>query len=142
MSENELEKSYRKLDNSIKDIINRIYELESQRTADSVWGKIDYAFNEIDVLTTKIDKIMQKINTINFDDKYIEVFSDEDLKSYYAQSGFSLPQIKEFVEKYITKEPIDERTAYRYANGEMKDLRCRSKIGKFLREAALIATKV
>jgi hypothetical protein len=138
MQENPLEKKVEMLENRLKDFDNRILEMEGRRSPDNVYNQIDDVYNRIETMTTNIDKILQRINTFNLDDKYVEIFSNEDLKNFYEQSGLSLPEIKQFVEKFITKENIDESTAYRYVVGEIKELRCRSKIGKFLREAAII----
>lgn len=135
MQENRLEKKIDMLENKIKDLEGRIVDLESLRYPENVYQQIEDMYNRIDIMTTNIDTILQKLNTFNLDDKYIEIFSNDELLSFYEQSGLSLPEIKKFIEKFITKEVIDESTAYKYATGNIKDLRCRSKIGKFLREA-------
>jgi len=124
------------------DLDSRILTLENQRYAPNVHSKIQSLFETLEELVGKISVIKNKIEIINLDEKYVELFTEKDLKNYYQQCGLSLNEVKTFVDKYIHKgEPTSLSTVSRYVNGETTDLIIRSNIGKFLRQAAILKNK-
>ena len=69
-----------------------------------------------------------------FDDKFIEVFTNEEIRKFYRESGLSTQDVKLFIEKNITKgEKVSTQTVFRYENGEIENLKIRSVIGKYFR---------
>lgn len=123
------------------DFDSRIQVVENQRDPRGTETKIESLFDQIEKMADNVSKVMLKINQINLSDKFMEDFSNEDLKSLYIKSGLSSLQIKEFIEKYICKdEKITMTTVSAYINGDVKNIKSRSLLGKYLRDEAIKQT--
>jgi hypothetical protein len=129
------------LSNKLADFDSRIQVVENQRDPRGTENKIEHLFDQIEKITDNMAQVMQKINQINLSDKFLEEFSNEDLKSLYTKSGLSSMQIKEYIEKNITNnEKITLPALSGYINGDIKNIKSRSILGKYLRDAAIKQT--
>ena len=122
--------------NDIRDLESRVRDLEGIKNPLTVEDRISHLYDMIDNITTSMANLMQKLNAINTDDKYIEVFDDKDLKGFYEVSGLMIKDVRDYIGKNITRAEITNVMAYNYVNGEVKDLKARSILGKYLRQHA------
>ena len=120
----------------IKDLESRVLDLETIKNPLSFERRLDSLFGQVEDLTAKLVKITQKLKSFDMEKKYVEVFSDDELKSLYEASGLGISDVKEFIEKNITNMAIEQQTAWNYIYGKIKDVTNRSIIGKYLRHYA------
>jgi len=128
--------------NFIKDLESRVIELEMIKNPSNVVGQIQGLFDSMETLTKGITDIKTKILSYDLDERYLEIFTNEDLKTLYNNSGRGAIDVKIFIQKYIYNgEDVSLSTVSRYVNGEIEDLQIRSKLGKYFRNAALKNSK-
>ena len=131
------EKRLKRLDQFLIDTDNRLLGVEAMKDPQSIHFKIEDLYQQLAGMIEQTTLILSKLQSLSIDDKYIEVFKDKELKEFHLQSGVSLPELKAFIEKNITKKGISSSEAYKYGTGEVGDVIARSKVGKFLRESAV-----
>lgn len=124
------------LKNRLKDISSQIDEVRNYKDPFSTQGKIENLYNHINNIELSLHKIIQKLNAINLDERFIEIFTDEQLKELFIQSGLSNGDVKKYIDKEEGKD-LSAPQVSRYVNGEVTDLMMRSKLGRFFKEAAI-----
>jgi len=131
---------YQKVEGSYKNCMSQILDIRAYREPQNWDAKLRELEGRVHSIHTNILIIKNKLESIKFDEKFLELFSDDELQNLYSQSGFSLNDVKEFLEKYILiGQQISLPTASNYVTGTIKDLKNRNIIGKFLREGAIRA---
>jgi hypothetical protein len=123
------------LETFVKDLDSRIQDMELIKNPIGIQGKIDHIYSEIENLTNTISEILNKLNAFAKDDKYIEIFTDTEIKEMYLASSLTSNEIKKYIETHLlgNNEKISMSTVSRYTNGHIEDLLIRSKIGRYLR---------
>jgi hypothetical protein len=134
VKQKELTMNLQQLEIFVKDLDSRIQDMETIKNPIGMQGKIDHIYGEIEHLTNTLSEIIHKLNAFAKDEKYIELFSDSEIKEMYLSSDLTSTEIKKYIEKNILNdEKISMSTVSRYTNGHIEDLKIRSQIGKYLR---------
>ena len=116
------------------DMDSRMLELENIKNPLTVSGRIEHAMSQIEELTDKVSEVMRKMKAFDFDERFLELFTDEQIYKYYEQSGIRMNEMKDFISKNFFKgKEVSLPTASNYVNGQIKDLKIRSILGKHLR---------
>jgi hypothetical protein len=124
--------------NRFKDIQTQIDDIAQWKNPSSVQNRLEEMNNRIEDVTAIMTQISLKLQTLDFDKKFLEEFSDEDMKNLYLESGLKIDDVAEFLRQNKFQGVTDfNGTAYKYVNGQIKELDRRSIVGKFLRYHAL-----
>ena len=130
------------LEQTLRMLDSRMQEIENTRNPRSFEGKLNEATRQIDTLYDQLSKIATMLKSLQLEDRYVEAFRDSEIEEFYAHSGYTLHDVKKFVEKNITEgREMTLQGASLYTNGMIKDMKARSIIGKWLRNAAIQKTR-
>jgi hypothetical protein len=121
----------------IKDLQDQIDSVAQFRNPNTVEARLENINNQIEDLNRIMNTVSIKLQTLDFDKKFMEEFKDDEIKAFYQESGLKVQNIIEFLAKMKVSEYQSEDYAYRLVSGHVKDLTIRSIIGKFLRYHAL-----
>lgn len=122
------------LEQRVNDLINRINDLETMRNPDEVVGKVCFLEQQIDEIRTSVADLNNKVNSFLNEDKFIEVFSDEEFKQLYMDSGLVAKDVAKLIERKFGEE-IDTSAPNisKIINGQRNNLELRSYLGKIFR---------
>ena len=122
------------LEQKVNDLINRINDLETMRNPDEVVGKVCFLEQQIDEIRTSVADLNNKVNSFLNEDKFIEVFSDEEFKQLYMDSGLVAKDVAKLIERKFGEE-IDTSAPNisKIINGQRNNLELRSYLGKLFR---------
>ena len=121
--------------NMMIDLESRVSDLEGIKNPLTTEGRIETIFSQIDELTQKIVVLTKRMSDYIFDYSHVETFSDDKLRELYENGGITIGELKTFIEKNFTDgKSVSLETASNYANGEIKDLKIRSALGKYFRQ--------
>lgn len=129
-----MEQRINKLELSMQNIINRVSDLETMRNPDEVVGKVGLLEQQIDEVRTSISDLSIKLNAYLNENKFIELFSDEEFKQLYMDSGLVAKDVAKLIEKKFGQE-IDTSAPNisKIINGQRNNLELRSYLGKIFR---------
>lgn len=129
-----MEERVKKLELAMQNIINRVSDLETMRNPDEVVGKVCLLEQQIDEIRTLISDVNIKLNAYLNEDKFIEVFTDEEFKELYMNSGLVAKDVSKLIEKKYGEE-IDTSAPNisKIINGQRNNLELRSYLGKIFR---------
>ena len=122
------------LEQRLNDLANRVNDLETMRTPDEVVGKVCFLEQQIDEIRTSVADLNNKVNSFLNEDKFIEVFSDEEFKQLYMDSGLVAKDVAKLIERKFGEE-IDTSAPNisKIINGQRNNLELRSYLGKLFR---------
>lgn len=129
-----MEQRINKLELAMQNIINRVSDLETMRNPDEVVGKVGLLEQQIDEVRTSISDLSIKLNAYLNENKFIELFSDEEFKQLYMNSGLVAKDVAKLIEKKFGQE-IDTSAPNisKIINGQRNNLELRSHLGKIFR---------
>ena len=130
---NELEKKYQGLQGQIENLKNRITDLETMRNPDEIAGKVILIEEWIDALKTSISNLNIKLEAYVNSDKYIELFTDEEFKNLYMESGLVAKDVAKLIEKKFKNVDTSAPSISKIINGQIGSLELRSYLGKLFR---------
>ena len=130
---NELEKKYQGLQGQIENLKNRITDLETMRNLDEIAGKVILIEEWIDALKTSISNLNIKLEAYVNSDKYIELFTDEEFKNLYMESGLVAKDVAKLIEKKFKNVDTSAPAISKIINGQIGSLELRSYLGKLFR---------
>ena len=130
---NELEKKYQGLQGQIENLKNRITDLETMRNPDEIAGKVILIEEWIDALKTSISNLNIKLEAYVNSDKYIELFTDEEFKNLYMESGLVAKDVAKLIEKKFKNVDTSAPAISKIINGQIGSLELRSYLGKLFR---------
>jgi len=123
---------------TLKDVDKKLDAILTRRDPMYITQKVEGCYSVMRKLEQKYNEILIKLNSYALEDKYAELFTDDEIKEFYMQSGLTQQQVKEFIVKRILdKEDITMQAVSLYCTGQIKDLLVRSKIGKYFRREML-----
>lgn len=122
------------LEQRLNDLTNRVNDLETMRNPDEVVGKVCLLEQQIDEIRTSVADLNNKVNSFLNEDKLLEVFSDEEFKQLYMDSGLVAKDVAKLIEKKFGEE-IDTSAPNisKIINGQRNNLELRSYLGKIFR---------
>ena len=103
-------------------------------------NKQELLFTLIEDLTSSVSVVMQKFKMLDFDEKYITIYSDDEIKKYYINSGLTATDVKKLIKK-VRNRDLDMHEISEIVNGKTNDLELRSLIGNYFKYEAIKKTK-
>lgn len=129
-----MEERIKKLELAMQNVLNRVSDLETMRNPDEVVGKVCLLEQQIDEIRTLISDVNIKLNAYLKEDKFIEIFSDEEFKQLYMDSGLVAKDVSKLIEKkYGTEIDSSVSNVSKIINGQRNNLELRSYLGKIFR---------
>ena len=128
-----MEEEIKKLQGQIENLKNRVTDLETMRNPDEVVAKVCLIEEWIDALKTSISNLNIKLEAYVNSDKYIEIFTDEEFKKLYMESGFVAKDVAKLIEKKFKDVDTTPSSISRIINGERGSLELRSYLAKQFR---------
>lgn len=125
------------LENRINDMQFQIDDLKTVRDPLRANQRIDLLQQQLSVFGVKIEELGQKLNSYAKDDKYIELFTDEEFKMLYNNSGLGAKEVASLIkanEKFKDMDTSAPRIS-QIISGERGSLELRSYLGKQFRFA-------
>lgn len=123
-----------------RDLSSRLIDVENYRNPQNIQNKVQFQFQLIEEMSNTMSQIMQKLKMLDFDERFIELFTDDDIKAYYMNSGLTASDVKKFVDKAEGKD-ISMPTISLYVNAKIADLQLRSILGNYFKHEAIKKTK-
>ena len=134
----EIEKDIEVLKVRCTDLESQLHDIQlediKERNPSSINGRIMYIEGVLEKLSKTASALEDMLQKMNFDGKFIEIFTNEELRIFYKSSALSLPDFRAAISKILGKE-ITNQEAVQLCQGEVDDIRIRSKVGKFLRNS-------
>lgn len=125
------------LEQRINDMQFQIDDLKTVRDPLRANQRIDLLQQQLSVFGVKIEELGQKLNSYAKDDKYIELFTDEEFKMLYNNSGLGAKEVASLIkanEKFKDLDTSAPRIS-QIISGERGSLELRSYLGKQFRFA-------
>jgi hypothetical protein len=121
----------------IQDLENQVSDLKNQREPATLQFKLNYTQTAMDTINNKINELEAFVEKFNTEDKWVEIFTKEEIKSLYKQSGLVLTDIQGFIGKLYGRTDITLENASLYIEQGYGDIRAISRLGKYLRGKVL-----
>ena len=128
-----------KLERQIQDIINRLSDIETVRDPQRANIRIDLLAQQYAELQANLAKLSQKQEAFVRDEKFIEIFTDEEFKNLYNQSGLCAKDVAKLIQTHKDFKDVDvsQPAISKIVNGVIGNLFLRSFLGReFIYEIA------
>jgi hypothetical protein len=119
-----------------KDVVSRIEEMENAKNTATMEGKVNSLWEQFESLTNLLNVVRNDIRAFYLDDKFFELFSDEEMMKLYSMSKVKASQLVEFLSSAL-KVVVEEGEAVKMACGGARSVRERSIIGRWLKKEVL-----
>ena len=125
------------LENRINDMQFQIDDLKNVRDPLRANQRIDLMQSQLSEFGQKVDELNNRLNAYIKDDKYLEVFTPEEFKELYQQSGLGAKDIANLMQMNEKFKDLDSapQTINKIVNSERGSLELRSYLGKQFRFA-------
>ena len=125
------------LENRIKDIQFQIDDLKNVRDPLRANQRIDLMQSQLSEFGQKIDEMNNRLNAYVKDDKYIELFTDEEFKTLYQYSGLGSKDVAKLIQINEKFKDLDSSAPAisKIINGTIGSVELRSYLGKQFRFA-------
>ena len=132
------------LEQRVKDLQFQVDDLKTVREPMRATERINLLEYQIGQLATKIDEMNNRLNAYVKDDKYLEVFTPEEFKTLYLNSGLGAKDIANLMQMNEKFKDLDSapQTINKIVNSERGSLELRSYLGKQFRFAITKRQKV
>lgn len=121
------------IEKQIENLKNRVNDLETMRSPDEVVGKVFFIEQQLDEVRTAISETNIKLNAYLNDDKFIELFTDDEFKKLYMESGFVAKDVAGLMKKKFPDLDNSAPAITKIINGQIGSLQLRSYLGKQFR---------
>lgn len=121
------------IEKQIENLKNRVNDLETMRSPDEVVGKVLFIEQQLDEVRTAISETNIKLNAYLNDDKFIELFTDDEFKKLYMESGFVAKDVAGLMKKKFPDLDNSAPAITKIINGQIGSLQLRSYLGKQFR---------
>jgi hypothetical protein len=118
----------------------RLQGIENFRSSPNIQNKIQWQFELIEQMANTMSQVMQKLNMFDLDDRFLEIYTDDEIKKYYILSGLTQTEVKTFIDKVLGKD-TPQPTISLWVNGRTDDLKLRGILGNYFKGEALKKTK-
>lgn len=125
------------LEQRINDMQFQIDDLKNVRDPLRANERIDLLQTQLSEFGVKIDEMNNRLNAYVKDDKHIELFTNEEFKGLYQNSGLGAKDIANLMKMNEKFKDLDSapQTINKIVNGERGSLELRSYLGKQFRFA-------
>lgn len=125
------------LENRINDIQFQLDDVKNTRDPLRANQRIDLLEQKIEAFGVRIEELGQKLDAFGKDDKYIELFTDDEFKLLYNNSGLGAKDVASLIKANEKFKDLDTSapTISKIINGERGSLELRSYLGKQFRFA-------
>lgn len=121
------------IDVAIRSLKDQIEAMEHYKNPLTTEGRLDLQNMKLEQLENLVTGISQKLQSYDRDERYLELFKDEQLREMYISSGVTSQQVKEFLQKARGIKDMTDQAVGPYLNGVIKDPFIRNQLGKFYR---------
>ena len=125
------------LEQRINDIQFQLDDVKNTRDPLRANQRIDLLEQKIEAFGVRIEELGQKLNAFGKDDKFIELFTDDEFKLLYNNSGLGAKDVASLMKANEKFKDMDctPPTISKIINGERGSLELRSYLGKQFRFA-------
>jgi hypothetical protein len=125
------------LEQRVNDIQFQLDDVKNTRDPLRANQRIDLLEQKIEAFGVRIEELGQKLNAFGKDDKYIELFTDDEFKLLYNNSGLGAKDVASLMKANEKFKDMDctPPTISKIINGERGSLELRSYLGKQFRFA-------
>jgi hypothetical protein len=123
-----------------RDMDSRLQEVENYRSPTTIQNKITQQIGLIEEMSNQLSGVMQRFRALEFDDRFLVLYTDEDFKEWYTKSGLIAQDVKKYLDS-IEKKDISLATVSLILSGKIQDLKTRSLLGNLFKREALKKTK-
>lgn len=131
----EVQEKITEINIKIGDILNRLQEVENVRDPIRANQRISMFAEQMSIMETNLSEISNKINSFVRDDKFIELFTDEEFRELYNKSGL----VSKDVTRLISSNPkfkdvdVSQPAISKVVNGVIGNIYLRSFLGRHFR---------
>ena len=127
----------KELENRVNDIQFQLDDLKNVREPMRASERINFMEYQLNELGTKIDEMNNRLNAYVKEDKFLELFTDEEFKNLYKSSGLGAKDVANLMKLNDKFKELDStpQTINKIVNGERGSLELRSYLGKQFRFA-------
>ena len=125
------------LENRINDIQFQLDDVKNTRDPLRANQRIDLLEQKIEAFGVRIEELGQKLNSYAKDDKFIELFTDEEFKLLYNNSGLGAKEVASLIKANEKFKNVDTSAPAisKIVNGTIGSLELRNYLGKQFRFA-------
>lgn len=125
------------LEQRINDMQFQLDDLKNVRDPLRANQRIDLMQSQLSEFGQKIDEMNNRLNAYVKEDKFLEVFSDEEFKNLYKSSGLGAKDVANLMKMNDKFKDLDStpQTINKIVNSERGSLELRSYLGKQFRFA-------
>ncbi|MCR4663661.1 MAG: hypothetical protein K5622_07265 [Endomicrobiaceae bacterium] len=125
------------LEQKVKDIQFQLDDVKNTRDPLRANQRIDLLQQDLEKFNVKLTEMDKKIEAFGQDNKFLELFSDEEFKLLYRNSGLGAKDIAQLMKANEKFKDLDSapQTINKIINGERGSLELRSYLGKQFRFA-------
>ena len=130
-----LEEEIKILKGQIANLENRLSEIETIRDPQRANVRIDAMIAEQEAQHSLIEELSNKMNALVKDDKFIELFTDEELRTLYDNSGLNSKDVATIIHNNPTfkDQDVSAPAISKIINSIVKDVHLRSFLGRYFR---------
>lgn len=125
------------LENRINDIQFQLDDVKNTRDPLRANQRIDLLEQKIEAFGVRIEELGQKLNSYAKDDKFIELFTDDEFKLLYNNSGLGAKEVASLIKANEKFKNVDTSAPAisKIVNGTIGSLELRNYLGKQFRFA-------
>lgn len=125
----------RVLKGQIANLENRLSEIETIRDPQRANVRIDAMIAEQEAQHTLIEELSNKMNAFVKDDKFIELFTDEEFRMLYDNSGLNSKDVAAIIHNNpaFKDQDVSAPAISKIINSIVKDVHLRSFLGRYFR---------
>ena len=125
------------LEQRLNDMQFQLDDVKNTRDPLRANQRIDLLEQKIEAFGVRIEELGQKLNAFGKDDKFIELFTDEEFKLLYKNSGLGAKDIANLMKANENFKELDStpQSINQIINGKRGSLELRSYLGKQFRFA-------
>ena len=127
----------KELENKVKDIQFQLDDVKNTRDPLRANQRIDLLQQQLEQFGVKITELDKKLEAFGNEDKYIELFTDDEFKLMYQNSGLLAKDVAALIKKNNKFKDMDTSapTISKIISGERGNIELRSYLGKQFRFA-------
>ena len=139
-----MQEEIKKIENKINDMQFQIDDLKNVRDPLRANQRIDLMQSQLSEFGQKVDEMNNRLNAYVKEDKFLEVFTPEEFKLMYQNSGLGAKDIAQLMKANEKFKDLDStpQSINQIVNGKRGSLELRSYLGKQFRFAISKGQKV
>ena len=132
-----MQEELKRIENKIQDIQFQLDDVKNTRDPLRANQRIDLLQQQLEQFGVKITELDKKLEAFGNEDKYIELFTDDEFKLMYQNSGLLAKDVAALIKKNNKFKDMDTSapTISKIISGERGNIELRSYLGKQFRFA-------